>query len=181
MVCALKPECGLAVDTLTIFRCDALCLGAMLAVVMYQGDRIPQMVWLAKRSLPILALVALGVVLSGKRWLTIPHTLFPLLWVAMMGWVVTQDKSQLAARALRGKALQWMGKYSYGMYVIQLPLVTLLPLSPVLSSMGWSSQTPVGCALYVASMLALICGFAYATFHLLEKRFLNLKRFFPSE
>ena len=37
---SMRPEWTVAVDVLTVFRCDALCMGAILAVIMYQRDHV---------------------------------------------------------------------------------------------------------------------------------------------
>jgi peptidoglycan/LPS O-acetylase OafA/YrhL len=178
-VFALWPQYALAVDVLTLFRCDALCLGALLAVVMAGSVSVRNIDWVAKRALPILIAVAMVVVLSGKRWMGIPHTLFSLLWVMVMAVVVTRSQSHILSQCLRWNALQWLGKYSYGMYVVQLPLVTLLPITAIATVFGWQGMHPLASgAAYVAFMIGLTCAIAFTSYHLLEKRFLSLKRFF---
>jgi peptidoglycan/LPS O-acetylase OafA/YrhL len=176
---ALRPEFGLAVDALTLFRCDALALGAMLAVVMKNGLTAESVNRFAKWVLPVLALAGLIVVLSGKRWMGMPHTLFGCLWLVVMAIVVTRTRSDRLSRCLRAPSLQWLGKYSYGMYVIQLPLVTLLPMATVVSWLGWDALHPLvgGCA-YVTILLGMTCALAFVSYHCLEKPFLNLKRWF---
>jgi len=178
-VFAMRPEFAVAADTLTVLRCDSLALGAMLAVVLWMGgtsQRLRRVAWLA---LPLLLAAGLFVAVSGKRWMGLPHTLFGCLWMAVMAIAVTGTRADLLSRCLRAPWLQWLGRYSYGMYVVQLPLVCLLPLSmfapylqtqglhPLLSSLG-----------YVAMLFAMTCAIAVVSFHCLEKPFLQLKRLF---
>jgi peptidoglycan/LPS O-acetylase OafA/YrhL len=176
---AMRPEFGLAVDSLTLFRCDALALGAMLAVVMKNGLTVESVNRFAKWVLPVLVLAGLMVVLSGKRWMGIPHTLFGCLWMVVMAIVVTRTRSHRLSQLLRVPVLQWLGKYSYGMYVIQLPLVTLLPMATLVSWLQWDGLNPLfsGCA-YVAILMGITCGVALVSYHCLEKPFLNLKKWF---
>ena len=176
---ALRPELAVAVDTLTVFRCDSLALGATLAVALWMGVPSMHLRRIAHLALPLLIVAGLVVALSGKRWMGLPHTLFGCLWLAGMAIVVTGTRGDLLNRCLRTSWLQWLGRYSYGMYVVQLPLVCLIPLSmfaPYLQSQGIH---PLLFSLgYVAMLFAMTCAIAVASFHCLEKPFLQLKRLF---
>ncbi len=179
ILASLRPEWTVAVDVLTVFRCDALCLGAMLAVLMQRGLKIERVRHIAMIGLPILVATAVVMVLSGKRWLTLPHSVFPVMWTILMAIVVTRTTNSPLSRILRLRGLQWLGKYSYGMYVVQLPLVTLLPLSLLASWLGArSTDGPWFGVLYIALLFAITCGLALLSYHALEKPFLKLKRFF---
>lgn len=176
---ALKPEYALAIDTLSLFRCDALMLGAVLAVAMKHGLSEAYVTAISRYALPVLAVGCLVVVAVGSRWLGFTHTLFGFFWVALLAVAVTRSRSHWMSRCLRSPRLQWLGKYSYGMYVIQLPLVTLLPLSWVASqttSVGISSLSLS--LVYVIALFAATSALAFASYHLLEKPFLNMKRWF---
>jgi peptidoglycan/LPS O-acetylase OafA/YrhL len=178
-VFALRPEYSVAIDTLTLFRCDALALGAMLAVIISQGIPANLVDRLAKWVLPCLVVSGLLVALWGKRLMGLPHTLFGCLWFTALAVVVTRTRSHSLSRCLRASWLQWLGRYSYGMYVFQLPLVTLLPMSAAVSALHWQGLSPLATGIaYVALMFVLTCTIAMASFHLLEKPFLNLKRLF---
>jgi peptidoglycan/LPS O-acetylase OafA/YrhL len=176
---ALRPEYDLAVDTLTLFRCDALMLGAVLAAAMKQRASSEKIIAVSKHLLPVLFLAYLAVVFAGSRWLGLTHTLSGLFWVALLAVAVTRSRSHWMSRQLRSPWLQWLGKYSYGMYVVQLPLVSLLPLSWIVLQMPWlASSTLFVSVAYVIALLAITAALAFASYHLLEKPFLNMKRFF---
>ncbi len=65
------------------------------------------------------------------------------------------------------------------MYVVQLPLVTLLPISAFVSALDLATMHSVLTRLaYLVTMVVLTCGIAYVSFHQFENRFLNLKRYF---
>ena len=72
--------------------------------------------------------------------------------------------------------LRFLGKYSYGMYVVQLPLVTLVPLASVASLLPRDAITQS--VLYFIVMFALIIIIAVLSYHLLESHFLRLKKVF---
>lgn len=176
---SIRPEWNVAVDVLTVFRCDALCMGAILAVIMAQRIHVDRMVWFAKRCLPFLLIATLVFAVTGKRWMTLPHTIVPALMAVVLGLIVTGKKSDYLSRPLRNPILCWFGKYSYGMYVVQLPLLTLLPLSIFVSAVGLETMNSVMTSMaYLVTMVALTCAIAYVSFHQFETRFLNLKRFF---
>jgi peptidoglycan/LPS O-acetylase OafA/YrhL len=176
---AIQPEYGVAVDTLSLFRCDALALGAMLAVALKEGLSFDRVNRVAKWGLPLLGVVCVAVAISGKRWMGIPHTLFGCLWVLFLAVVVTRSRMHPLSNCLRASWLQWLGKYSYGMYVIQLPLVTLIPLSLFETNMAWMGIAPVFLSLaYVPILFAMTCLAAFASYHLLEKPFLKWKGWF---
>ena len=83
------------------------------------------------------------------------------------------------SHCLRAPWLQWLGRYSYGMYVIQLPLVTLLPLSFASENWNGIGLPPVLFSIaYVSVLFAMTCAIAMASYHLLEKPFLSMKRWF---
>ncbi len=176
---SMWPGCSVAVNVLTIFRCDALCMGAILAIIMYQRVHVHRMMWFARRCLPFVAIASLVFVVTGKRWMTLPHTIIPALMVVVLAIIVTGKKSDWLSRQFRRPCLRWFGKYSYGMYVVQLPLVTMLPISTLTWTLGTEAANPILIGtFYVATMLGLTSVFAYVTFHQFENRFLSLKRYF---
>jgi len=176
---SIRPEWNVAVDVLTVFRCDALCMGAILAVIMAQRIHVDRMVWFAKRCLPFLLIATLVLAVTGKRLMTLPHTLVPALMAVVLGLIVTGKKSDYLSQPFKNPILCWFGKYSYGMYVVQLPLLTLLPLSAFVSTVGLETMNSMMTSMaYLVTMVALTCAIAYVSFHQFENRFLNLKRFF---
>ena len=176
---SMRPEWTVAVDVLTVFRCDALCMGAILAVIMVQRDHVDRMIWFAKRCLPFVAIVSLVFVVTGKRWMTLPHTIIPALMVVVLAIIVNGKKSGCLNQQLRSPCLRWFGKYSYGMYIVQLPLVSLLPISTMIWALGLEAMNPLMISLvYLVTMVALTCVVAYVSFHQFENRFLRLKRHF---
>jgi peptidoglycan/LPS O-acetylase OafA/YrhL len=184
-VAATRPEWNIAVSVLTLFRCDALCFGSLLAGWMYrwQNQDVEFRAfgsahvrrWLVT-SLGVLAVVLLAIGLTGKRWFTIPSTLFPLFWMIGMWWVLTGDRLNRVATMMRHTSLRWLGRYSYGMYVFQLPLLTMLPFAFVAPSSG-TLQWPLFLA-YFAGMFVAISGLAWISFHAMEKHFLKCRKWF---
>jgi len=110
------------------FRADALCLGALLAILLTSS---------------------------------VPHK---------------QTKRLAQVKAVANSFLRFLGKCSYGMNVVQLPLVNLLPLESVVA---YFPTSPIGQSLlYLLSMFSLITAIAVLSFPLLESHFLRLKKIF---
>jgi peptidoglycan/LPS O-acetylase OafA/YrhL len=173
---AINSDFDVAVDVLTLFRADALCMGALLAVLL--NDSVKQTA--VKNVSVVLALVLLPILLAvaftEKRLLGIPNTLCPMFLIAGMAIVLLSSKTSVLVKSFESPFLRFLGKYSYGMYVVQLPLVTLMPLT------AWFGLLPsnplVQSLLYVVGMFGLIATIAVLSFHCVERPFLRIKQRF---
>jgi peptidoglycan/LPS O-acetylase OafA/YrhL len=166
----------IAVDVLTVFRIDALCLGALLAVIMQSSIRHERI----RSGAFIAAILSLGalilVVLLGSRMFGLPALLCRMIFMAGIAFILLSPKTSIFPRFFESSVMRFLGKYSYGMYVVQLPLVTLVPAAS-LSSLLPSNPIAVG-IFYVAGMFGCISIMALLSFHLFESHFLKLKKWF---
>jgi peptidoglycan/LPS O-acetylase OafA/YrhL len=175
-IAATSARFDVAVDVLTIFRADALSMGALLAGMLHHGashDRLLRTAWIiATITFPLLLFAAI----SGKRLLGIPNTVCPLFLMAGIAVVMLSPSWSILPRLCETRFLRFLGKYSYGMYVFQLPLVTLLPVSQ------WTGLFPADPILqgisYVGAMFCIITVLAVLSFHLFESHFLRWKALF---
>lgn len=176
-IAATYPSLDLAVDVLTFFRLDGLCFGAALAVLMHQGVSTQNIESAAKWSLPLLVGIALIVAILGKRLLGIPSTLCPAIWAVLLALLLTRPVGHWMSRFANNGLLRWLGKYSYGMYVVQLPLLSILTPTLVMSRLSTiiSDRLWINIA-FIATMFLLTMLLGFLTYHLLEKHFLKLKR-----
>jgi peptidoglycan/LPS O-acetylase OafA/YrhL len=182
---------GIAGYALLPARVDALALGAVLAVI---G---PEPGW-AERLRPwIPRAVSVSVLLLAVTWalqllvaptedpfaplaLRVQLLAFPavdLLSFALVAYAVLPD--QAPGGVLRGSVLTALGKYSYALYLLHIPLRNLLvnrivPQGRLPQTLG--SQLPAQAALIVASIL-ITYAVAWLSWHLMEKHFLKLKRY----
>ncbi len=174
---ATRPELDVAIDVLTVFRLDGLCFGAALAVLMLQGVSPRRMESIARWTLPPMLALVLLVAVLGKRLLGLPNSLCPATWTVLLGVLLTRPVGHWMSRIAKIDFLRWLGKYSYGMYVVQLPLLSLL--TPSLVKAGLSTFTSnlllINIA-FVPIMFLLTMLLGFSTYHLLEKHFLKLKR-----
>ena len=170
-----------APDVLTIFRCDALLVGAAIAILARTSSGLePLRKWLA----PIAGGCALVVVCSAvmeKRLFTLPLSLWPMLWACVLVWLLTATRSDRLAQGFNLRWLRTLGKYSYAMYVFQNPLIPLT--SGVISVAALTPLVGNGLAshlLYVCLMFVMTYAAAVLSWHLLERHCLKLKDYFPT-
>jgi peptidoglycan/LPS O-acetylase OafA/YrhL len=107
----------------------------------------------------------------GVSYTAFSATFAGMLGLALRGGVITKVCEQ--------RSLRWLGKYSYGLYVLHLPLFTYLqqPVRHMLERPLHENKAAVvvgtGVLCFGVSVVA-----AYASYNLYERRFLRLKRFF---
>jgi peptidoglycan/LPS O-acetylase OafA/YrhL len=175
-----KPE---MIYMFTYCRMDALAMGAAMAVV---SQSAPAMQWITGHSRAVLTVtfgVLIGVALYSHTFSVFdPHTLvlgqtllaaaFALL-VVSVGSISRGTFGPLLRRLLEMSWLRRVGRYSFAMYVFHLPLIVVLgsTVHEALSFAG--SATPL---LYVLAFIGLSFLAGMASYYLLEKHFLALKR-----
>lgn len=202
-LCALVAALGLGTRCLLIHlgmpeaavyewtpcRMDALALGGAVAALCEMGmapgwfSRNRHAPWLL-----MLALFGLGAVASkgyaqfGLLPETLGYTLLALGCAALVWGLVLSGRGAAASWLawLRWPALRSVGRYSYGMYVLHVPLGTLL-LIPLAEGLGWHVHAGLGIQLaYVVAGMVLSYVLAALVYNGFEKRFLALKhRFEP--
>jgi peptidoglycan/LPS O-acetylase OafA/YrhL len=163
-------------------RIDALLLGGTLAIL--YRTRYQQVI--LRYSVPVFfvfltALACLAYPLHGLDWKapiieTAGFTLTALTSVALIA--VALAGTPWAKSAFENRVMRFLGKYSYGIYVFHYSFDAAFtaPLRRWLVSTFHSK----GIAVALASIPVIVCTLliAYASYHLYEKRFLNLKRYF---
>lgn len=170
-----------APEVFTLFRADALAIGALMALLIRQPNDRKRLESWSRSAGYLLALALTIVTISNRRWLTIPDTFFAAMFGCMIVSVVSAPKSALVSRFFGSKFLRFFGKYSYGMYVFQYPLIPIL--APFLSvellsrTLGNSSAGRIA---YIILMTTVTTGLAIMSWYLFERHFLSLKYLFPS-
>ena len=174
------------VYTWTPTRADALAAGALVALLLRQPDGERFVRKLAKFTGPI-ALVLLLIFSGGfdptrHPWLRVfLYSILAMLLAALLFWSI--DASSLRGipkRFYELRILRAIGMYSYGIYIFHLPLAYMSEYA--LMKRGWFNPKG-GSWLAAFAMIALnmlLVGIvAFVSFHLYEKQFLKLKRYFP--
>lgn len=172
---------GLPPDVLTIFRCDALLIGAALALQIRAPEGLRGLRKWSYVVFPVCLLAALACAILDKRVYTIGHTLWPIVWACCLIWLLQGSQSGLLARLFDMSFLRTLGKYSYAMYVFQSPLI---PITAGVFSVGLISGMTgnllIANLLYMAGMFFLTYAAALLSWYLLERHCLKWKDIFSS-
>jgi peptidoglycan/LPS O-acetylase OafA/YrhL len=173
---------GPAMETFTFFRLDGLALGGFLALAARGPSGIKPLVpWALVAVVPCVAGVLAIWQSSHPRLYGIPLFLLACSFAALLVLAVTSRPTTWWGTLWRAKSLCFFGKYSYAMYVFQLPLIRVL--DPVLTPEGLSLQLASvfwGRVTYIALMMAITTLLALVSWSLYEKHFLALKSRFET-
>lgn len=166
----------------TLFRMDGLLLGAMAAT----GCRLyPQIAtrYLLWRVLVVITGSAYLFTLDvGSNDLTIRYTVVSLLATALLFSVLAAPQRSFERLLFESQPMRLLGKYSYAMYIFQLPLIVLLEpwLSPsVLTDIVGSVL--LAAAMYIFFMFGITFLIALCSWYLLERWFLDLRKYFTTK
>ncbi len=172
----------------TPFRLEPIALGALVALLVRE-DAIPPLVERAMKYLWIPALLAFAgmAVYAGTTGLSsivisrFGYTCVDLMFASFVFFVAQSVRRNRKVNFLRNRALRSCGKYSYGMYVLHMPIVIFLsvPLAYVFSTIRLHrpiSQVAVGIA--VGTALTYVA--ALISWNVLENPFLRLKKRFSA-
>jgi peptidoglycan/LPS O-acetylase OafA/YrhL len=165
----------------TVSRMDALALGAAVAAIV----RAPTGGIFARVSSTRLQQIAIGLLLvgfvittayrpHGLMTLTVGHSMLAVAFAIVIFAVATGTAGRWQA-VFTSPVLMTVGKYSYGMYVLHLG-IDLLWQQPILDRLAWTGGLRP--AVYMVVIPFLSFAAAFLSYHLLEKHFLRLKRFF---
>lgn len=163
---------------MTLCRCDSLLSGAWLALAV----RGPRKSAVLRAAIPAFWLAALSCLAIGIRsgnfhWQqnrtvnTIGYTLLAICGTSLIAIVL---RSGFTTSLMKTRLLRWLGKYSYGIYIIHMMVGGAYAgflYSHIHSRIALHIAIPV-CNLLITLPLA------WLSFHLYEQRFLRLKRYF---
>ncbi|MFL5527681.1 MAG: acyltransferase family protein, partial [Gemmatimonadaceae bacterium] len=111
--------------------------------------------------------------------LTVAHTLAALLFGAILVLCLTASPVSILGSATGSPILRFFGRYSYALYVFHPPLLWFKPafsLAFIPTVLG--SRLPAY-ALWLIMSIGACVVVALISWHLLEKHFLRMKKFFP--
>jgi peptidoglycan/LPS O-acetylase OafA/YrhL len=147
-------------------RLDGLMAGALLAaVVRMDGVRSTAFVAPARMTLIVTALLAFVTEAADARWIA-----FSFVAIASMAFVYLSlfDRHPWLRRILCSRFLIYTGTISYGLYLLHK-----IPFAALESWGGWNGSLAAFC---VGLMLCYVL--AFLSWHLLERPFLSMRRFF---
>jgi peptidoglycan/LPS O-acetylase OafA/YrhL len=169
-----------ALRQLTFTRIDSFVYGGIAAIVLRNKEVFP----LGRRGLRIIATVlgiAVLAILISEGYVPYEGTATLIVGYSALGTLFSILIYHLASiqgtlsRVFSTGSLRWFGKYSYGVFVFQWPLAQAC--SAIFNVHAGESSPSSVFFLFVATTV-LSSGIAYASWNILEVRFMNLKRYF---
>ncbi len=173
----------------TLSRLDGFGAGAVVALLL-RGGLGRAVVARGGRAVAVVCGALLAGVWAQAGYLewsdrlvqTVGFTVIALFFAGVLAWAVAAQPGKLVQRLLGVAPLRWLAKYSYGIYVLHFPLLALFvkhvqprscpaPLRPLLE--------PHFKLVFFLTASGVSIVLAVLTYHLFEKHFLKLKRYFP--
>jgi peptidoglycan/LPS O-acetylase OafA/YrhL len=166
----------------TLGRIDGLALGGAIALIARRDGGLarlrriaPVVLWIAAALLGGALGQPSGFNPGGAYMVSVGYSALAFFFGAVL--VLALDGGwPILARLLSARVLRFFGRYSYGLYVLHVPLVGLARLAGVspdaFAGTRWELPGLLG---YVALMFAASILAALASWNLYEKRFLKLK------
>ncbi len=173
---------------LTPFRMDSLAAGSLIALLVRDAQ------WFAfvKSRLGRLTFAAVSMLLlvlffssrtsstSAPLTTTVGYTAFGLAYGCLVFFAYCYSGSSMwRVRTLRSRFLRALGKYSYAIYIIHVPIAIYQTSYVARISQGLPAGTQIALWLLSIAFGGLVSfALALASWHLLEKHFLRLKHWF---
>ena len=176
---------GLTLSVLPITRGDTLFAGGILALE-YRRGTLERYVGIARLAAPAAAVVLIGLtIMYGQLdYLDRGTAMFGSIAIMVLGAsavvIGISSKDSRYARVLRSEFLRFFGRYSYAIYIVHTAVLAALnhyrPFASLSTLGGFALPAQT---IWALAYVGLSTGIAMASWHLVEKHFLRLKRFFP--
>ncbi len=176
-----------AIYVLSPTRLDALAIGAFIALVARSKNGLKQLLPWTYNLMPVTGVILSYFLLTGSinKKLTIMiqygYSVVAFFFGSLLVILLTQNPVSYSNRILSSNFLKTFGKYSYALYLFNQPIVALINNNifnyrtfPRL----YGSMIP-GQVIFLLLVIIFTFILAYISWHIFEKHFLKLKRFFP--
>lgn len=174
-----------SIYTFTPARMDTLLSGALLAIAVRSGIDPAVLTRIARRALIPLAPISFAILWVGGgnavdhvAIYTVGYSLLCACFTSMVVLGVLGPPESRYTRFLRSRWLHFLGTYSYALYVIHVLVRAVLVRVVGLPIPIGGTQLPWQLGFF-ALCTGVSIGLALLSWHLMEKRFLALKRYFP--
>ncbi|HMB95887.1 MAG TPA: acyltransferase [Tepidisphaeraceae bacterium] len=190
MLTQMSGVSQMTIYMLTPCRMDALAVGAILAMIIHQrGVAGARALAPAAKGIALISGISLIYVAVHSQNLFFAdspqHTIFYSVIAIFFGCVLltvrTSPSGSMTSWLFTRRWLRFLGRYSYAIYLVHLPVRTIVrdfvyPQDRFASAFG--SALP-GQFIFFVLCASLSILLALMSWHLLEKHFLRLKRYFP--
>jgi len=177
----------LTIHVTTICRADSFLLGGALALLYRSPSWERVMKWAPWGFVAAMAIFAVGNTIVSTHFIDSPrqgmmwsegmaYTLLAIGYACLIAWSLKADS--VGSWIFRRAWLRFLGKYSYGLYVLHVLVMSLVALrlrAALLGATHSKAAAVVGSGL---TCFAISIVAAYASYNLYEKHFLKLKHRF---
>jgi peptidoglycan/LPS O-acetylase OafA/YrhL len=170
-------------------RMDTLALGALLAVLLQWNTPAELLRRFGKFALFCTAAALIGMCIGdpvihlrssaihlGQPLGVLRYSFVAFAWAAFI--VIALNGANFTARILSQPWLRFFGVYSYGMYIYHRIILNTLTTQFSMRRLSYHGKFWTGIIPHYALCLGTTALIALASYHLFEKHFLKLKRFF---
>ena len=173
---------------LTFCRLDALAVGAFIALAARGPGGVAGLITPARRLLIGSGLILVVIFLIqrnfsefGKPVLTVGFTTLAVFFGSILVMVIATPSGSRLHRFLCFPLLIVFGKFSYAMYLFHVPVQR--NISEHVFGRGQLKMITgvqlVGQMVFYLITISIVVGIAWLSWHLYEKHFLKLKKYFP--
>ncbi|NBX83777.1 acyltransferase [bacterium] len=161
-------------------RMDSLSAGAFLALTRSSGSTIPWKRILAFTAVPAACVFLVDVSHSAPWMQTVGFSLNAIMAMSLLG-ILLQGPPVGISKVFESLPLRVLGKYSYGMYLLHVPVIhwVFQAAEPFWKSAG--SRLGMGFPIQILFQSVAILTtllLAFVLYHVYEKHFLKLKKYF---
>lgn len=175
----------LALSVIPITRGDTLFVGGLLAIEYRRGglDRYAGVAKFAALAATVV-LVGLTAFYGELDYLDAGTAMFGSIAIMVLGAsavvIGTATSTSRVSGLLRSRFLRFFGRYSYAIYIVHTAVLAGLnhyrPFALLPTAGGFALPAQM---IWAVAYVGVSTGVAMVSWHLVEKHFLRLKRFFP--
>jgi len=187
-VCLAARGAVLAAYCLTPCRIDAIAIGGFLALAIRGPGGLtrvlPALRWIGAAAAGGIAAIASarnGLPFHDPIVQTAGYLCLDLLFASLILLPLSPGRLNFAKGVFESGVLRWLGRYSYGLYVFNSIFLLIAEGLSLLSFLvAYTGSPAVAYLLYLAVAFSATLAAACLSWHLLEKPFLKLRRYFPT-
>ncbi len=187
----VRGHASFVLYTLPFARMDGFALGGLVALALRgPGGEAVVRRW-SRPAAAVSLLLLLGLSYAWVRFMlfddpltqTLGYTLVAVFFAGLLGASLTAGPAAPVRRVFDVGVLKWMGKYSYAIYVFHGAALGYFQELAVPERLARALKIPLTSRNHLPILFVAAVGFslaaAFLSWHLYEKHFLKLKRFFP--